>query len=92
MTDGADGTGTTNAGGGIADFLAGCPALAGLPRSAVDVLAGVVEMQQFAPGDALMEQGADGDCMMILCDGLAQVGVTGDDGIHRMLAQEPELA
>jgi len=72
--------------GGIADFLVTCPTLSGLPRAIIDVLAEVVTMREFAPGDPLMEQGADGDCMMIVCAGLVQVGVTGDDGIHRMLA------
>lgn len=71
----------------IAEFLADTPTLSGLPHPALALLAEAVTVRRFAPGDALMEQGAEGDCMMILREGTAQVSVTGDDGICRVLAQ-----
>lgn len=72
---------------GIADFLVTTPTLAGLPKTALDVLAGAVTLERYGPGDALMEQGAPGDCMVVLRSGTAQVSVTGDDGVCRILAQ-----
>jgi CRP-like cAMP-binding protein len=71
----------------IAEFLADTPTLSGLPRPALDLLAQAMTVTRFGPGEALMEQGAPGDCMMVLRSGTAQVSLTGDDGICRVLAQ-----
>lgn len=73
--------------GSVAEFLADTPTLSGLPRPALELLAKAMTVARFAPGEALMEQGAEGDCMMVLREGTAQVSVTGDDEVCRVLAQ-----
>jgi len=81
------GGGRSGANGGFVSILEDSPTLAGLPRATLDMLARVMTTRSYAPGEALMEQGAAGDCMVVVADGLAQVSVTGDDGVCRVLAQ-----
>jgi CRP-like cAMP-binding protein len=80
---GAEGGGAID----IAAVLGESPTLAGLPQPALDMLARVMSSRTYGPGDALMQQGDEGDCMVVVADGLAQVSVTGDDGVCRVLAQ-----
>lgn len=71
----------------VARVLEDSPTLAGLPRAAREMLAQVMTTRRYEPGEALMEQGDVGDCMVVVADGVAQVSVTGDDSICRVLAQ-----
>ena len=76
----------------VAEFLADIPTLSGLPRPALKLLARAMKPTTFGPGTALMEQGAEGDCMVVIRSGTVQVSMTGDDGICRILAQVGEGA
>ncbi len=68
-------------------FLSTTKTLAGLPTSVLEHLARRMEARHFAPGEPLMEQGHEGNSMMVIRTGLVQVSIRDAEGVMTVLAQ-----
>uniref|UniRef100_A0A7C2JYF5 Cyclic nucleotide-binding domain-containing protein n=1 Tax=Schlesneria paludicola TaxID=360056 RepID=A0A7C2JYF5_9PLAN len=78
-------SGASSPASGLIRQLTRCETFAGLPYDTLRAIAACLEERRFDAGECLVRQGAHGECLMLVQEGLVEIVLTEDQGRSRTI-------